>query len=274
MLRAADRRTILVIEGDSDESALYGHVDEAAVNMIPGYGKGIVEPAMAIVNKTKTRDIIAMLDRDLRGLVGVASDSPDNVFYTDYYDLDATVLLSGGLGERLACNFSNVATVKAVAKSLNVASIVQAAIVLALPLGVLRLISVRDGLNLPLQKFPLGAVINDDCTRVDLEAMTRLAINRSSGQITRTPNELAAEVLDEVSRINQGDMYCCGHDLVKALAIILQKKAGVSIGHDMLENALRAAFSCNHIKRTKVYMEVGGWAVRSGKMIWACEAGH
>jgi hypothetical protein len=61
---------------------------------------------------------------------------------------------------------------------------------------------------------------------------------------------------------------------VKALALILQKRAGVSIGFEMLEKAMRAAFSCEHIRKTKLYAEVNAWAARVDKVIWACDAGH
>ncbi|MFF3444012.1 hypothetical protein [Streptosporangium sp. NPDC002721] len=270
MLKPVEKRAILIVEGDSDDAALAGHINDDEVNVIPGYGKGIIERVMSMVNDAGMREVGAVLDRDFGDIV--TGDSPPlNTFYSDMYDLDATIFLSGSLCERVANNFSSVDAVRSITVSLGCVSIEQAVISLALPLGVLRLISVRDGLGLRLQDFPLGEVVADDCRMVDIEQLTVKAIQRSNDQVARGPKDLAADLMTELLDISDPKRMCSGHDLVRSLSVLLRKKSGVSMRPDTLERAFRAAFSCDLLCRTILYAEVGAWGRKMGREVWACD---
>lgn len=271
ILRPLNRRVILIIEGDSDYAALRTHLDESEVNVIPGYGKGVIEPAMALVNDNAIPNVIALLDRDFGSLIPNVVEQP-NVFLTDMYDLDATIFFSGEICERVAYNLGDPDQVKDLISDLDCADIARAAANLAMIVGVARLISLRDGLQLGLRDFPLGEVIRDDCRSVDVEAFATLALRRTSVPQPKRPQELVEEIHAEVLRIEDPYAYCSGHDLARALSVMLRKRGGVSLKPEMIERVLRGAFSCADIRATQVYSEMARWAQQLNRRIWACDS--
>ena len=63
MLRSADTRAFLVVEGPSDYRILNSLINESDCAMIPGYGKKSVLDAMSAVSVVDD-DVIGLVDRD------------------------------------------------------------------------------------------------------------------------------------------------------------------------------------------------------------------
>ncbi len=271
ILRPTERRILFIIEGDTDHAALRTHIDESEVNVIPGYGKGVIQPAMSLVNTHSVPNVIALLDRDFEDLLPGSTGGP-NVFFTDRYDLDATIFFSGSLCDRLAFNFGDGDQIKSLISDLGCSDLARASANLALPVGVLRFISVRDSLRLNLRDFPIGEIVRDDCRSVDLEAFASLAIRRTSEPQRKLPRELVAEMRTEIAGISNPYTFCSGHDLARALSVILRKRGGVSLRPDTVERALRGAFGCTEIRATRMYSELAMWAQQQNKRMWACDS--
>ncbi len=271
MLRPVSNRIILLIEGDADYTALRTHVNQVDVNPIPGYGKGIIEPAMALVNSHKIPNVIALLDKDFGDLFPKEASEP-NIFYTDHYDLDATIFFSGKVCERMAYSFGNIDQINSLLSDLDCPDLAIAATNLAMAVGVLRFISVRERIHLRLREFPLGEVVRDDCRSVDLEALVTLALRRESNRQTARPREIVTQMQVELAKISNPYAYCSGHDLARALSVLLRKRGGVSLRPDIIEKALRGAFNCSEIRATRLYSDLAIWARHQNKNMWSCDS--
>lgn len=270
ILRPVDKRTFLLLEGDSDYAALRAHIDESEVNVIPGYGKGIIVPAMSLVNSHAVPNVVTLLDQDFGALLPGSVVQP-NVFITDRYDLDATIFFSSDLCDRMAFNFGDGDQIKSLISDLGCSDLARASANLALAVGVLRYISVRDGLRLNLRDFPIGEVVRDDCRSLDLEAFASLALRRGPQSQPKRPNELVVEIRTEMAGVTDPYAYCSGHDLARALSVILRKRGGVSLKPDTVERALRGAFGCAEIRATRMYSELTIWAQQADRRMWVCD---
>src|SRR6476469_6664888 len=87
MLRTADHRTIVLVEGPSDCRALDPHINEEESRTIPTFSKSALERVVALVDDEDFERALGILDRDWVDVLHppVASD---NVVYTDDYDLE------------------------------------------------------------------------------------------------------------------------------------------------------------------------------------------
>jgi hypothetical protein len=270
ILRPVNRRIILVIEGDSDYTALRSHLDESEVTVIPGYGKPIIEPAMDLVNDNNIPNVIALLDRDFGSLLP-GRPPKANVFLTDRYDLDATIFFSGSICERMAYSLGDREQIKDLLSDLDCSELTRAAANLAMVVGILRFISIRDGLNLKLRDFPLGEVVRDDCRSVDIEQLATLALKRVDNPLPKRPRELVLEIQAVAAQVSDPYAYCSGHDLGRALSVMLRKRGGVSLKPEIIERILRGAFGCTEMRGTQVYSEMARWANPQNRRIWRCD---
>lgn len=271
ILRPVDKRIFFLLEGDSDYAALRAHIDESEVNVIPGYGKGIIEPAMSLVNSHAVPNVVALLDQDFGALLP-GSVAQSNIFITDHYDLDATIFFSSDLCDRMAFNFGDGDQIKSLISDLGCVDLARASANLALAIGVLRYISVRDGLRLNLRDFPIGEVVRDDCRSLDMEALASLALKKGPQPPSKRTQELVIEIRGEMARVTNPYSYCSGHDLARALSVILRKRGGVSLKPDTVERALRGAFGCAEIRATRVYSELTTWAQQADRRMWVCNS--
>jgi hypothetical protein len=269
MLRPVCRKVILVVEGDTDYAALRAHIDHAEVNVIPGYGKDVISSAMKLVNEHDVPVVIALLDRDFGELMSNYESQP-NVFMTDRYDLDATIFFSGDLCDRMAFALGEGEQIKALLADLDCPDLSHAVASLAGAIGVLRMISVREGLSLGMRDFPIGEVVRDDCRSVDLESLADLALRRGPRPQPTRPSDLVKKMQMEFASSTDAYAYCSGHDLAKALAVILRKRGGAQVRWDFIERALRGAFNCSELRSTQMFSEMALWGQRQGRRIWNC----
>lgn len=106
MLRTADARTFVLLEGPSDCRALDPHVESRSARTLPAYSKSALERTITLVDRRGLERTLGILDRDWVDVIYPPMES-DNVVYTDDYDLDATILLSGDVFERLISSVTN-----------------------------------------------------------------------------------------------------------------------------------------------------------------------
>jgi hypothetical protein len=268
MLRAADSRLVFLAEGDSDCSALETLVDQDATNLIPGHGKKNVKGAIDLADKHDLKRVVALLDRDWLDLLEERSTSP-NTFYTDDYDIDATIFFAGTVANRVAANFSERSKLSAFLAKVDCADIRQWCLKVTLPIGVLRYISQRDNLQLALTGFPVDDVLLDDFSSVDLGKLVHIAYARSKHRPGPEETDILGLLRIEIATL-EGDAraYCSGHDIARALSAALRKKCGGSDGAQSIANAIRAALGRGDWKHTQLFAAVRVWAQQLGVLVW------
>ncbi|MER7805080.1 hypothetical protein ABTX71_32700 [Streptomyces parvulus] len=268
MLRSNDARAFILVEGPADCAVYDRFVNSEHFTTVPAHGKtralGAIERTYA---GTQLTAVYAILDRDW---VGVLDDRADHeaVVYTDFYDLDACIFFARGVYEALAASFCTDASFRHNLPGCSHEDIRSACVQLALPLGVLRYLSHRDGLGLNLRSFPLSQVIKRAHDGVDLAGLVELACKRAK----KDPADfdgLIPLLQRELAGIDRQEQYCSGHDLAKAFSLVAQRRWASKAGHDIVERSARAAFGRDLFDRISVRRDAERWAAATGAPVWS-----
>jgi len=271
MLKTDDDRVILLVEGENDVAVLAGHIDDSACNLLPGYGSSVVIGAMKIVEEEVLDGVLALVDQDWRGLLTPLPASA-NIFFTDQPDLDATIFHMSGPLDRVVANFSDTRKRIAHLQRIDADSPWEIAVRLALPIGVLRYISERDGMELKLRDFPVESALALDSASIDVRRMCEVAISRSRSTSVYVPGDVAQMVEQLLSDLEHERVrYCSGHDLARCLSAVMRKRWGGCYRGDIIERSLRAALSCGELAGTRFYGQILAWANSHGSRIWCCD---
>lgn len=267
MLRANDARAFILVEGSADCAVFDRFINAERFTTVPALGK---RRALGAIDRVHDSDqltaIYAILDRDW---VGLLDDGLDNhaVIYTDFYDLDACIFFAPHVYEALAASFCTDLTFRHGTVGCTQDDINAACVHLALPIGVLRYISQRDGLALNLRDFPLTAVTNS-AGSIDLAALVTLACKRA-GKGAEDHPALLPLLQTELARITEKEKYCSGHDLAKAFSLVAKKRWAAKAGHDTIERSARAALGRDAFEQTSIYRDCSRWTNGEGTAVWA-----
>jgi hypothetical protein len=269
MLRTADPRTIVLLEGASDCQALDTHIDATVAHSLPGYAKTAVERAIELADSGQVQRVLAIVDLDWVGVLSAPQESA-NIVYTDQYDLDATVFLSGDVMTRVVATTTDRNRLDAYLTSAG-SSLREIVVRMAGKIGLGRFVFCRDRLEVPFRDFPAHAAIahtNDD---VDLAQVVTVALGRS-----REPTIQQTEFLDRVKKAldEAGDLsrYCSGHDIAAVLSHLVRHcLGGGAMSRQTMEQFGRAALSCAALKQTALYADVAAWAHEANTRVWSCE---
>lgn len=268
--RGSDDRTLLLLEGDSDCRSLDSHIDESLCLSIPCHGKENLLPAMELVEEHGVSDVIALCDRDWDGYLPTPA-VPGRVAITDYYDLDASIILSSGTCARVVKGQANRRELSHhlfVSKSTGPKAI---AVAYAGPVGLLRLESERRGYGLALRDFPMSPVTKSDYTGVDIEKLVDIAARRSM-YVEADSETLLGQLRDSLSEAHSLEPFCSGHDLLAALSLVLRKRWGKTVSPENLGDTFRGALACENLRKMTFYGLLMGWSSKGS--IWHCENGH
>lgn len=265
LLKAAESRVILLVEGDSDIRVLDPHVDTHSANCIQGHGKETCVGVMALVAEQKVNGVLALLDRDFDDKSSSELSSSD-IFLTDAYDLDATIAFTNDCVERVAANFGSPESIRGHIASFG-PSVIDVIQNICAPIGIVRHASIVGDLKLKMHGFPIHEVINEQGGGIDVQKLAILAVRRSR-EATCTPDFLVGAVRNawDTSLLRY---YCCGHDIQRAIAYLVSTVwGGKSAQKDAVGRALRATFSPSDLKCTRFYVDIAGWAEGNGCKVW------
>ncbi|HEY8082690.1 MAG TPA: hypothetical protein VIE64_03900 [Solirubrobacterales bacterium] len=269
MMRTVETRTVLLLESGADCGALDPHIDDTTARTIPTYSKTALVRAMTLVTERSVGRVAGLADRDFEGLLEVEEESIAGLFYTDLYDLDATIMLGGDILDRLLASFADRSKLSAYLSKFGCTSR-ELLIRLVSPVGIARLVSVRDRLEVRLENFPVHT-----CTRategdLDISEMCDVAISRSK-QPTCGRSEFVSKVRSELAGSPDLERLCSGHDLAAEISHLIRTEWGQArVSGDLIERAARAAFDCENLKATAFYAAISQWAISLGDSVWEC----
>ncbi|SCD86921.1 hypothetical protein [Streptomyces sp. PpalLS-921] len=267
MLRANDTRAFILVEGSADCAVFDRFINADNFTTVPALGKKRAQGALARVhNSDQLAAVYAILDRDWVGMLENGMDH-HTVIYTDFYDLDSCIFFAPHVYEALAASYCTDLSFRHGAAGCTQEDINAACVHLALPVGLLRFISQRDGLALNLRDFPLTEVARNNVGSVDLTALITLACKRAGKEPEDHPGLLAL-LQAELARVTEREQYCSGHDLAKAFSLVAKWRWAVKAGHDVIERSARAAFSRHAFEQTSIYHDCMRWASSEGVAVW------
>ncbi|MDR0523772.1 MAG: DUF4435 domain-containing protein [Candidatus Methanoplasma sp.] len=265
MTRSAHKGPIIVVEGVTD-CRLYGKFAADGVRIVLAFSRDSVEKAVAEARSRGDLGVIGIMDADLDRLRGRRRSPP--LFCPDGRDLEAMIMSSRALedvlseyadGERLEAFEARYGSARdALARA-------------SYPLGLLMLVSARDGLGLSFRDVDHSRFVDPRSLAADMGAMIDEVFSRSSqraagkaGLIERV--EAEEELLDDPWDAIRG------HDAVSVLLIGLSGAFGAyncrSLGEGQLAGALRLAFGWEYFRETALYRDTRAWADAAGAALW------
>lgn len=201
---------------------------------------------------------LALVDADYDLLEGKAPPSA-NCIFTDFRDLVVVLFCSRAL-ERLLIERGSPA--KITAFETHVGKPVRDAILeRATPIGYLRWLNRRDGLNLVFEDLKVAKALDRETLNLDFDRITQVVAQRSPG--SQDPIWLIEQVNVLTDPAHDPRHVCCGHDVVSILGVGLRKVIGsqraIHTEIDVLERDLRLAFDRDCFEKTTIHAHIRAW---------------
>jgi hypothetical protein len=128
-------------------------------------------------------------------------------------------------------------------------------------IGIFRLVSLRDGLNLTFKNLRYG-FIHRRSLAVNLPDMIDEVFNNSMRRC-EDQDALMKAIADWKARPHDAWRVCSGHDLTailgRALLALFGTQSAQATRRDEIESKLRMAFSAEDLRRTRLFVAVLRW---------------
>ncbi|MEU7461823.1 hypothetical protein [Streptomyces griseofuscus] len=268
MLADTNDLLYLLVEGDTDCSVIDPHIDITMCDTLPSGGKTVVLGAVRMAREEGFDRLAAVLDLDWTDLL-YPKTQDDDIFFTDHYDIDATVFFREQNVLRVSGSYANRVQLRSYVANSGYPTLHEVVERIAFPIGLLRFISEKHRLQLNLRDFPISLVLNDDVNGIDMDNLLDLSLKRSrKGDECR--EEITRLYWESESEVTNYRRYCSGHDLLTALATILHRKCGSKASIDAISRAIRGAYSCSDARESPLFLSISKWGASRGKEILTC----
>jgi hypothetical protein len=267
ILRNVENKTYLIVEGSSDCSTLDAHISAEVCETIPAYSKEAVIRAVELSDEQSVPNVAGLVDRDWIGFGEIAPES-SNVFTTDKYDLEATIFFTPTIVDRFFAAQSEKSIRSTFMSMSGRGSMLGLLAHLALPVGLLRFISYKDGYELAMRHFPAHVALSPDLMDMNLTALIETACGRTKPSPDVTEAELLSALSEAIIATDDAADYCSGHDMACCLMFILAKKFGKTMRIDVLLGSIRAMVSMADLREMKFFSLLDDWATQHQTVIW------
>lgn len=252
--RSARAGAIILLEGTDDKRLFRKFFVVPPEHLIPCGGFLTAVAALELISKKEETYTYGVVDSDRlheapdpvkANLAGTDHRADVLVLATDEVLMDICIEVSGGLAgddDHRACLESAV----------EAASVV----------GQLRRASQEHRLGLKMSNFPIGEAWRGEGA-IDLDAVIDLAIAR-----TKVERPTKAQVLSALTHSTGVDgaapiRFCQGHDLAKALSIVMTNRwTGADVGAKLVLRLARVAYRSQHFEKTQLYRRLREFEVR------------
>lgn len=221
MLLTTGDKCVVLVEAHSDKRFYGQHIDRKRHNVVVAGDRGKVCDIIDSFIGSNPGRIKGICDRDLLSF-GVGSHIREDIFHTDYHDLEMDAISTNNLNSQLIMKFSPE---KLEGKNWKVEDVVSTIFEMTKVFGCFRLINETHPYGLSFRDFTLKKGIDYDSEfRINVKAIIKTIINKSGGgvllkQIDKIEEEINAEIEKE------HDLYQIsnGHDFVYFLREILKE---------------------------------------------------
>jgi hypothetical protein len=257
LVRHADKRAILLLEGETDARIFDRFIDHSSCDIEIGFGKKNVVGAIDLLEEEGFFGVVGVIDADFDRLLNVQYPL-ENLCMTDCHDLDLTIFSSSALKRYLA-EHADEELVKAAFMS-DLEALRNAMVTGALMLGYCRLVSERDNLRLYFKDMRHDQFIGVDLT-TDEGVLAQTLIDRST---TRCSADQLKRLIAIETRVDH-DIYqiANGHDVSAVLGIALRKllacRRTAQTWASEVEAGLRLAFDWEALTDTTLYRCLRDW---------------
>ena len=258
LLRSAmGEKTILILEGPSDEKVLSNFVQEDQCETVISWGRSNALGAMQILRERGVPGVLSVVDSDYDEFLGVMNGTAD-VIVTDEHDLETMLIRSKAFDKvvRELGSRSKLANLRL--QALDPRLLIRDAIH---PLGILRLYSLKRSLSLKFDGLRFR-FLNKKTLKTDLDAMLR-EVHAHSNMLRNSYDEARRFVDCWLAKDYDPWRMCCGHDLAFAFGKALQSLIGSQNAHsvscEQIESQLRLAYDLEDFRATKLFKSIRVW---------------
>lgn len=259
--RSAFKGTFVLVEGSSDKVFYQRFTDKSDCKLVTTSGKPSsklrVINILEILEKSNFKGILGIIDADF-DRIGNQLLNNSNLLYTDTHDLETMLIQSFALDKVIA----EFGSEEKLAKFQQKKDIRQILLNAGVIIGYLRWVSQVEKLNFKFSTIEFSKFIDHKTLSINQIKLFQELKNKS--QSLSLQNKYLQQLLTNKQN-HQHDPWqiCCGHDLVKILAIALHKLIGTNnkqeVLPDILERSLRLAYEEAYFSKTKLYQNICTW---------------
>lgn len=257
LVRQADKRTVLVLEGDTDARVFDRFIDKEACDIEIGFGRKNVIEAVDLLEDEGFAGVIGVADADFDRLLDI-EHKLENLCLTDCHDLDLTIFASPALESYVAA-YADPKKVHTFCKS-DLEELRKLILAASLELSCCRLASEKYGFRLYFKDLRHDEYI-DLSLIVDQNRLTTDIIQRSSTRCTVA--QLKHLIVVETGAEHDLYQLANGHDVAAVLGIAFRKLLGerrtVQTWASEIEAGLRLAFDWDAAKGTALFGRLQAW---------------
>ena len=249
----------LVVEGRDDRLFFEQFVDCQDCWVIVEGGKQNVVDVVSILEDDGFPGVVGVVDADFDHFEGI-SQASDNIIVLETVDLEALLIRSTALDRVLV----ELGSVDKIAKF--GASVREALLVAALPIGCLRLHSLRVGLSLTFQGLRYGGCIEVATLVLDVFGLIQEVENRTR-RFDLQRDHLAREIDIIQESVKDRWLVCYGADMVEILALSLRSTFGTNsaqaVAPDVVRRCLRLAYQWPDLSGSQLGRDLRAWEARN-----------
>ena len=256
--RQVHKGCFLVVEGRDDRLFFEQFVDRDVCWITVADGKENVTDVIGALEAECFPGVVGIMDADFDHIEGYRWSS-DNLIVLEVVDLEALLIRSSALDRVLVELGSGE-------KIAEFGSIREALVRAAVPIGCLRLHSLRARLSLTFQGLKYRRYIDVKSLAVDPHALVREVKNRSQ-RFELNCHDVVG-VIDTIQRsVPDHWMVCYGADMVAILAVGLRKTLGTNsaraVTAEVVRRCLRLAFQWSDLRKSALDRDLREWAARN-----------
>jgi 5S rRNA maturation endonuclease (ribonuclease M5) len=255
LLRSDHEGVFLIVEGHSDKLIYERLVNKQEVRITIASNKNNAIKALSILEKENFRRVVAVIDADFSRIEQQIPDS-NNLFLTDEHDLEMMLIKSAAF-DKLLKERGSEEKIAAFSKDIR-----ETLLKLGQEIGKLRLLSLRNELNLKFEGLNFSKFIDKKNLSIDIDKLI-ISIKNHSQKLSLDEQQIKQD-LSVISDENHDPwQLCCGHDFISILAIALWKVLGTRNANDVkkedLERELRLAYELSYFYQTQIYQLMVNW---------------
>ncbi len=268
----------VLVEGESDRAFFSNFLQWCKIYPQAGWEKllEVIREAEAI----NFKGLVGILDADFRRILPEKyAGLPSNVLLTDLHDVEMQLIQSEALEKVLVeydRDHESDMHKRAAFERKRSAPIRNVLLQEARKIGAVRLVNHREEWRLSFKqkeaKEPLDFdFVHLEKVETDLNKLLQVLEQKNQRHGFFSKNELAKPLIQaELEKDHDVWQLCNGHDVVRILAIALEKaisnegKGNLNKRVEMLESQLRIAYQKEHFAQTQLYRDLKAWPVPEG----------
>lgn len=240
-------KAFILLEGDDDVKLFRKLLIRDNVDITALIGKsGVIKVIEKLNIEGFSKKIVGICDADFDHL-NSGNNYPENLFITDYHDMEVQMIESNNLSGIVAELSSDICHKQLKTDIYNI----------ALEVGYVRWFNHNSNGNLNFKGLQFDQFIQNNQNNIIFSFdnfLTKL-LERSENHKTSI-SSLKSESQKLTKDTNSKLQICNGHDLTKIIVAILNKQ----YKYKNVEALLRAAYGLNYFKDTQLFIDLENWA--------------